>query len=125
MEPDKAWYCIQSLQKSLQRKQPRKSGPSIYEIQSLKNFSPMLCRLCSLDGSQKAIYVDSSTTVPQAINTFCQRINLPFSHWKWYCINLLRPETEELGMFKGIPFLIKSLTCKLCRIVNCYYWINW
>ena len=42
-------------------------------------MSPILCRLSTIDGSQKGIYVDSTVTVQEAIHTFFEKLQIPFN----------------------------------------------
>lgn len=61
----------------------RRYPPSTLEISSVRRGGfertqnkPILCKIFTLDGIQKGIYVDPSTTVDEAISEFVERIHI-------------------------------------------------
>ncbi|KAL6076835.1 Myosin-VIIa, variant 2 [Balamuthia mandrillaris] len=50
--------------------------PSETELVSLRRLEPIVCRFQTLDGTVKALNIDSATTVAEAKAEFCHKINL-------------------------------------------------
>ena len=52
----------------------------------------MLCRFSTIDGSKKAIYIDSFTSAQAAIQTFLDRIQLPFRYRDLFTCVIIAPD---------------------------------
>lgn len=114
--PAQVWFCLQSMQKILARKAQRKLTPSLQEIGFIRNMSPILCRLSTIDGSQKGIYVDSTVTVQEAIHTFFEKLQIPFHVRDLYYPVIL---TSQAGTTRDIN--VAGLICDLLRAVELYF----
>ena len=53
---------------------------------------PIICRFSIMDGTKKAIYIDSFTSTSQAIETFFERISLPYEYHDLFDPTIILPD---------------------------------